>query len=62
MWQMEMFPYAKFGGGPERAIYGTRDGGRNWRKLVDLGRPHSPVGKIDVAVVPSNSKRIYALV
>ena len=32
------------------------------RKLEGHGLPHSPVGKIDVAIAPTNSKRVYALI
>jgi photosystem II stability/assembly factor-like uncharacterized protein len=62
MWQVEMHSYAMFSGGPSSALYVTHDGGANWRRLEGHGLPHSPVGKIDVATAPSNSKRVYALI
>ena len=62
MWQVEMHTYAMFSGGPSSAVYVTHDGGANWSRLEGHGLPKSPVGKIDVAPAPSNSKRVYALI
>jgi photosystem II stability/assembly factor-like uncharacterized protein len=62
MWQVEMHTYAMFSGGPSSAVYVTHDGGANWTRLEGHGLPKSPVGKIDVAPAPSNSKRVYALI
>ncbi len=62
MWQVEMHTYAMFSGGPSSAVYVTHDGGANWKRLEGHGLPHAPVGKIDVAPAPSNSKRVYALI
>jgi photosystem II stability/assembly factor-like uncharacterized protein len=61
MWQVEMHTYGMFSGGPSSAVYSSRDGGESWTKLT-AGLPKSPVGKIDVAVAPSDSKRVYALI
>ena len=46
---------------PGSGVYMTRDGGATWKK-AETGLPKSPVGKIDVAVAPSDSKRMYALI
>ncbi len=62
MWQVEMHTYAMFSGGPSSAVYVTHDAGANWTRLEGHGLPHAPVGKIDVAPAPSNSKRVYALI
>ncbi len=62
MWQVVMHTYAMFSGGPSSAVYITHDGGANWKKLEAHGLPHSPVGKVDVAIAPSNSRRVYALI
>src|SRR5579872_1088899 len=62
MWQVEMHTYAMFSGGPSSGIYVTHDAGAHWTHLQGHGLPHSPVGKIDVAPAPSNSKRVYALI
>ena len=60
-WQAEMHTYGEFSGGAGSGVYVTRDGGTTWNRLT-AGLPHSPAGKIDVAVAPSNSDRIYALI
>jgi len=62
MWQVEMHTYGMFSGGPGSAPYVTHDAGAHWVKIEGHGLPKSPVGKIDVAPAPSNSKRVYALI
>lgn len=61
MWQVEMHTYAMYGGGPSSAMYVSHNAGVTWRKVEHTGLPKSPVGKIDVAIAPSDSKRVYAL-
>ena len=60
-WQVVMHTWAMFSGGAGSGVHVTRDGGATWTHLQD-GLPKSPVGKIDVAVAPSDSKRVYALI
>jgi photosystem II stability/assembly factor-like uncharacterized protein len=60
-WEVVMHTWAMFSGGPGSGVYVSRDSGSTWKLLTD-GLPKSPVGKIDVAVAPSNSKRVYALI
>jgi hypothetical protein len=62
MWQVEMHTYGMFSGGPGSALYVSHDAGAHWDKIEGHGLPKSPVGKIDVAPAPSNSKRVYALI
>ena len=62
MWQVEMHTYGMFSGGPGSAPYVTHDAGAHWSKIEGHGLPKSPVGKIDIAPAPSNSKRVYALI
>ncbi len=61
-WQVVMHTWAMFGGGPGSGLYVSRDTGSTWARIADPGLPKSPLGKIDVAVAPSNSKRVYALI
>src|SRR6185312_1910400 len=61
-WQVVMHTYGEFSGGPGSGIYVSRDGGSKWEKIEGHGLPHSPLGKIDVAVSPTDSNRVYALI
>jgi len=62
MWQVVMHTWGMFSGGPSSAIHVSHDGGATWKRLEGHGLPHSPLGKIDVAIAPSNSRRVYALI
>ena len=62
MWQVEMHTYAELSGGPGSGIYVSHDGGAKWTHITAHGLPKPPVGKIDVAVAPTNSNRVYALI
>ena len=61
-WQVEMHPWALLSGGAGSGIHVSHDGGSTWTKIAADGLPKSPLGKIDVAVAPSNSNRVYALI
>ena len=61
-WQVEMHPWAMFSGGAGSGVYVSRDGGTKWTKVDGRGMPKSPLGKIDVAIAPTNSNRVYALI
>jgi photosystem II stability/assembly factor-like uncharacterized protein len=60
-WQVVVHTWAMFSGGEGSGVYITRDGGATWKKAED-GLPKPPVGKIDVAIAPSDSKRMFALI
>jgi photosystem II stability/assembly factor-like uncharacterized protein len=62
MWDVVMHTWAMTSGGPGSSIHVTRDGGTTWKKVEDAGLPKSPLGKIDIAIAPSNSSRVYALI
>jgi photosystem II stability/assembly factor-like uncharacterized protein len=62
MWQVEMHTWAELSGGPGSAIYTSRDAGKTWRRVEHSGLPKSPLGKIDVAIAPTDSNRVYALI
>ena len=61
-WQVEMHPWAMLSGGPGSGVYVSHDGGAKWTRVEAPGLPRSPLGKIDVAVAPSDSNRVYALI
>src|SRR5579863_3022010 len=62
MWQVEMHTWGEFSGGANSGVYVSHDGGTKWVRLDEHGLPHAPLGKIDVAVAPSNSNRVFALI
>src|SRR6185437_4011077 len=43
-------------------VYISHDGGSNWTRIEVHGMPRPPVGKIDVAIAPTDSNRMYALI
>jgi photosystem II stability/assembly factor-like uncharacterized protein len=62
MWQVEMHTWGELSGGPGSGIYLSHDGGTTWKRLEKNGLPEGPLGKIDVAIAPTNANRIYALI
>jgi photosystem II stability/assembly factor-like uncharacterized protein len=60
-WQVEQHTWAQLGGGPGSGVFISRDGGEKWTR-VTAGMPKPPFGKVDVAIAPSDSKRMYALI
>ena len=62
-WKAERKPWTIVSGGTseEGGIYKSVDGGESWEK-VTKGLPTGLIGKIDVAVCPSDSRIVYALV
>jgi len=63
MWQLEIKPWNLNSGGPGSGVFLTRDGGTTWTRLAGNGLPKagSAVGKVAVAIAPSDPDRIYAL-
>ena len=68
-WQILAVTWGEFSGmwkgytgQPGGGLYMTHDGGAKWTKIEAAGLPKPPVGKIDVAIAPSDSKRVYALI
>lgn len=61
LWQFTRTPWMLSNGGDTSAIYRTTDGGTTWKKLEE-GLPKGPIGRIGLAVSPSNSEHVYALV
>jgi photosystem II stability/assembly factor-like uncharacterized protein len=64
MWQVEIKPWGLNGGGTGGGVYISRDGGTTWRKQTGGGLPAATaiVGKTAVAIAPSTSQRVYALI
>src|SRR5712692_904675 len=62
MWQLVIHTWGRESGGPGSGIYVSKDGGTTWKKLTGNGLPAKPFGKVGLAIAPSNSSRIYALI
>ena len=67
-WQVLMHSWGLFSGmwpgytgQPGSGVYITHDGGATWKHLTN-GLPKPPLGKIDVAIAPSQPDRMYALI
>ncbi len=61
-WQVKQRTWVEASGGPGSGVYVSHDNGVTWTHLTGHGLPHSPLGKIDVAIAPSNPQRVYALI
>ena len=60
-WQLEIHTWGRFSGGPGGGLHVSRDGGDTWTRLEGRGLPTKPVGKVAVAIAPSNTQRVYAM-
>ena len=61
LWHVRRYPWTLVDGGESSGIYRTTDGGDTWKKLTE-GLPKGPLGRIGLAVAPSNPSRVYALI
>src|SRR5207244_6105873 len=65
LWETRRTPWSFTSGGPGSGLYRSNDGGDTWKEIEpgdDSGLPAKPYGRIGVAVAPSNSQRVYALI
>ena len=63
MWEHKRDPWFFKSGGEGSGLYITHDGGDNWKKITEKeGFPKGNLGRIGVAIAPSNPEVIYALV
>jgi photosystem II stability/assembly factor-like uncharacterized protein len=63
LWEHQRKPWTFKSGGEGSGMYITYDGGENWKKLSDKdGLPKGNLGRIGLAIAPSNPKFVYALV
>ncbi|TAN03413.1 MAG: glycosyl hydrolase [Rhodanobacteraceae bacterium] len=63
MWQMSREPWSFSSGGPSSGIYKSTDGGAHWQNIShNPGLPSGVLGKVGLAVAPSDPNVVYALV
>ena len=63
LWQTRRPPWNVYppSNGPGSGLYKSTDGGEGWTRLTN-GLPTEGLGRIGVAVAPSDSNRVYAIV
>ena len=71
LWQARRTPWNFSSGGPGSGLYRSDDGGDSWKLIgpktknddeEDNGLPESIWGRVGIAVAPSDSRRVYALI
>jgi photosystem II stability/assembly factor-like uncharacterized protein len=69
LWQTRRRPWDLTSGGPGSGLYVSRDAGSTWQELKhkntldkETGLPEGIYGRIGVAVAPSDSNRVYAVI
>ena len=63
MWEHRRKPWTFNSGGKGSGLHITYDGGEHWKKLSDKdGLPEGDLGRIGIAIAPSNPKIVYALI
>jgi photosystem II stability/assembly factor-like uncharacterized protein len=62
MWQLDIKTWGRESGGPGSGLFVSLDGGATWKRLQGRGLPTREVGKVVVAIAPSNPNRVYALI
>ncbi|WP_298953302.1 hypothetical protein [uncultured Nonlabens sp.] len=63
MWEHKRDPWFFKSGGEGSGMYITHDGGENWKKITsEEGLPKGEIGRIGVAIAPSDPNVVYALV
>jgi photosystem II stability/assembly factor-like uncharacterized protein len=63
MWEEQRTPWHLTSGGPGSGLYKSTDGGARWTKISgNPGFARGVLGKMGVAVAPSDSRIVYAIV
>ena len=61
LWERERLLYDRTYGGPTSGIYKSIDGGDTWAELTE-GLPENDMGRIGLALAPSNTDILYATI
>lgn len=63
MWEHRRWPWFFESGGKSSGIFISHDGGKNWKKSTSKdGLPEGELGRIGLAIAPSDADRVYAWV
>ena len=62
LWQFQRRPWTFTSGGDQDGLFKSTDGGKTWTKLTEHGLPTDTIGRIGLAVAPSDGNRVYALI
>ena len=63
MWEHQRYPWKMESGGKGSGLYLSYDGGDNWKKISsEEGLPKGDLGRIGVAIAPSQPNIVYALI
>ncbi|MBK8284772.1 MAG: hypothetical protein IPK97_07700 [Ahniella sp.] len=63
LWEYRRWPWFFKSGGPGSGLYMSVDGGDTWRKATEKdGLPKGELGRMGLAVAPSDPRIVYALV
>lgn len=62
MWQLDIKTWGRESGGAGSGLFTSNDGGSTWTRLRGNGLPTRDVGKVKVAIAPSNADRVYAMI
>ena len=64
LWQTRRPPWNVYppSNGPGSGLYESTDGGNTWAHLTGHGLPSQGLGRIGIAVAPTNPRRIYLIV
>jgi photosystem II stability/assembly factor-like uncharacterized protein len=60
MWQFRRTPWSFSSGGPGSALYKSTDGGKTWKKIQNGFEP-GELGRICIAISPTDPKHVYAI-
>ena len=61
-WERQRTPYSLQSGGPGSGLWKTTDAGATWTRISGGGFPTTMLGRIGLAVAPSNPQVVYAMV
>ncbi len=61
MWPIVIHTYGRESGGPNGGMWKSTDGGTTWKRLTGSELPDPPIGKVGIAIAPSNPDVVYAL-